>query len=338
MDPCPLDHGGGLDAAAARFGTPREAWIDLSTGINPEPYPLPRLDASLWHRLPDRDLDRALRSAAALCYAAPDADRVVAAPGSQAVIQWLPRLLAPTRVAVISPTYNEHGASWAAAGHAVEEIDGRKVPAGTAVLVVTNPNNPDGRTLTPDALLALGCGRLLVVDEAFCDTEPTLSLAPFVDEGDTVVLRSFGKFFGLAGLRLGFAVASEPWAGRLRRALGPWAVGGPAARIGALALSDRAWIAATRKTLGTAAGRLRALFAAAGLDVVGGTDLFLLVEHREARSLFEHLASAAILVRRFPARPTWLRFGLPGSDTDWRRLEQALDAWRTSPAAMAQTG
>ncbi len=337
-----LHHGGAVDSAAARTGIPRERWLDLSTGINPWPYPRPAVADELWQRLPDAGLDRDLRTAAARAYRVADPDLVVAAPGSQALIQWLPRLVPASRVAVVAPTYGEHAACWAAAGHAVETIAEAEVDdVACDVLVITNPNNPDGRRMAPERVLAVldrrdGRAPLVVVDEAFADVAPEVSLAPWAGRPGLVVLRSFGKFFGLAGLRLGFALADPAMATALRRALGPWAVAGPAAAVAVTALGDDAWIAATRSRLASRSRDLDALLTAHGLPPVGGTDLFRLVEHPQASALFDHLAAAAILVRAFPERPDRLRFGLPGDDAEWARLAEALAAWRDRARSAAE--
>lgn len=332
-------HGGEVDAFADAYGIPRERWIDLSTGINPVPFPLPDLAADYWHRLPDSGLMAWLAEAAAGCYGVADPAHVVAVPGSQAAIQWLPRLIDRTQVAVLAPTYREHARCWTEAGHAVTEVAGlAQVPAAARVLVAVNPNNPDGRHLDPATLLAAAGDRLLVVDEAFADVVPELSLARAVGRPGLVVLRSFGKFFGLAGMRLGFVLAAEPLAGRLRRALGPWAISGPAAAVGAVALADEAWARAARVRLTAAAGRLDGLLVRNNLAIDGGTSLFRLARYPRALELFDHLAAAAILVRRYPERPDRLRFGLPGDEAGFERLAQALAAWRpkaVTAAAMA---
>jgi cobalamin biosynthetic protein CobC len=185
-------------------------------------------------------------------------------------------------------------------------------------------------------LIALGKalhtrGGLLVIDEAFMDVAPAdYSVAGDVGRGNIVVLRSFGKFFGLAGMRLGFALAAPPLAARLAALLGPWAVSGPALAVGAEALADRAWIDTTRRDLATAAARLDAILSGAGLGIEGGTALFRLARTRDADALFQHLGRAGILTRIFPDHAAWLRFGLPASEPDWRRLQIAMAAFHSN--------
>ncbi|TVR99548.1 MAG: threonine-phosphate decarboxylase [Rhodospirillales bacterium] len=328
LPPAPRRHGGGIDAAAARFGVPRDRWLDLSTGISPIPYPVPALAPEVWQRLPDVGLVSRLKAAAARAYAAQDPGCVAAAPGTQALIQWLPRLLPPSRVAVVSPTYNEHAPAWSAADHDVVAVALGAVPDTAGVVVVVNPNNPDGRVVPRSQLAELGRGRLLVVDEAFADTDPNESMVPDAHHDGLVVLRSFGKFFGLAGLRLGFAVTGPGRTAALEGVLGPWAVSGPAAAIGITALADSDWTASARRRLTDLAERLDAVLAAAGLAIVGGTSLFRLVDDPDAPALYGHLAGRGILTRPLEHPSSWLRIGLPGNDAGFARLEDALSAWR----------
>lgn len=324
-------HGGELGLAEARFGRPADGWLDLSTAINPFAYPMPALDPVLWARLPDRGADLALRTAAAEAYGAAGPEEVVAASGSQALIQMLPRLRPFSHVVVVGPTYGEHATCWSNAGHQLQPVEVLD-PAVTAdVVVVVNPNNPDGRCHDPADLLAMadglaGRGGLLVVDEAFADCQPGSSLAGQARPG-LLVLRSFGKFFGLAGLRLGFAVGEPTLIRLLRSALGPWTVCGPALAIGRMALADREWIAATRHHLDREAAALDALLAGFGLSVIGGTALFRLVNAARAWALYEHLGQRGILVRPFAASPRWLRFGLPPGEAARQRLGRALAEW-----------
>ncbi|MSP52485.1 MAG: threonine-phosphate decarboxylase [Alphaproteobacteria bacterium] len=325
-------HGGDLDGATARFGEPTEGWLDLSTGISPFPYPVPRIEPECFRRLPTAAAVRRLERIAARTYGVENPACVVAAPGSQALIQWLPRLRESALVAVLAPTYGEHEAAWAAGQHRVRHVRSLAAAAGADVVVVGQPNNPDGRELPAGVLVSLRRdlarrGGWLVVDEAFADVALASSLSDQVGAPGLIVLRSFGKFFGLAGLRLGFALAPRPVTAALREALGPWAVSGPALAVGTSALADQRWIDATRERLARARAKLDRLLTENGLSMIGGTDLFRLVEHRRARRLFDRLGRRGIFVRRFPDHPLWLRFGVP-APAGHRRLAAALAVWR----------
>ena len=321
-------HGGDLSGAAARFGDPAGGWVDLSTGINPRPW---RIDAALLdglHVLPDSARMDALLRAAADAYGAGDPGRLAVAPGTQALIQWLPRLYPVGRTAILSPTYGEHAAAWRLAGHGVVEVGDLPAAADFDAIVLTRPNNPDGRSPDRGDIAALAGemaskGGLLVVDEAFADLDAAASVAGKAD-GGLVALRSFGKFYGLPGLRLGFAVTDPGTARLFADALGPWPVSSLAADVGAAALADRSWQDETRTWLSENARRLDALLTAAGFHILGGTDLYRLASRSDAMTVFETLGHAGVYVRMFPAQPSWLRFGLPGSDEHWTRLERAL--------------
>jgi cobalamin biosynthetic protein CobC len=329
----PLVHGGGLAAARRLFTDAPEPFIDLSTGINPYSYPLPQLSPDLFTRLPDPEALAAIAAIAAESYAAPSAAHVVPAPGTQVLPPLVTALVAPGRAAVAGPTYREHARAAALAGHRVSEISDLDAAREAILVIVTNPNNPDGRLFDRNELIALAKrlarrGGLLIVDEAFMDVGPRdASLAGEVGRNAIVVLRSFGKFFGLAGIRLGFALAAPQLAMRLAATLGPWAVSGPALAIGAAGLADRAWAEDMRKSLVAAADRLKTILSSAGLEIIGGTELFLLARTPAAPDLFDHLGRAGILVRSFPEQPSWLRFGLPGSEAAWTRLQIAMAAY-----------
>ncbi len=330
----PLVHGGELGAARRRFPDAPEPFLDLSTGINPNPYPLPHFPAELFARLPEADALASLAAVAAKTYGAPSPAHVVPAPGTQILLPLAAGLIRPGRAAVLTPTYAEHGRAAALAGHAVTAIHDIAAVADAGLVLVTNPNNPDGRLLAKGDLIAAAKkldarGGVLLVDEAFMDGGPPgASLAAEVSRGNIVVLRSFGKFFGLAGVRLGFALAAPPLAARLAALLGPWAVSAPALAVGTQALADRAWIATTRRRLAQAAARLDAILTGSGLDSVGGTTLFRLVRTSAAGELFHHLGRAGILTRVFPEHATWLRFGLPATEQHWRRLQIAMADFR----------
>jgi cobalamin biosynthetic protein CobC len=331
FDGAPLAHGGRIDEARRLYPDAPQPWIDLSTGINPSAYPLPAIPDDAWTRLPDADALKALEAAAARAYRVPAQARVVAGPGAQAFIQWTPRLVAARLVAVRGFTYAEHAANWLAAGADVLTAETFDELVDGDVAVIVNPNNPDGRVTQPEQLAELGAhmaqrGGLLIVDESFMDMTPEHSVVPLMAAGDgLLVLRSFGKAYGLPGLRLGFAIGSEPLTRRLRAALGPWAVCGPALAVGAAALADGAWLEASAARLGHAGERLDALLRAAGFRIVGGAALFRLAAREDAADCFARLCARGVLTRRFPERPSWLRFGLPGSEAAWARLAHALE-------------
>ncbi|WP_343715765.1 threonine-phosphate decarboxylase CobD [Inquilinus sp.] len=324
-----VQHGGDLAAAEARWGRPARGWLDLSTGINPVPYPIPAIDTAAWHRLPQHDRLRRLLEAARSCYAARADAPTVAAPGTQILIQLLPRLRPGARVAILGPTYGEHAACWSAEGATVTTVRSIEEAAAAEVVVLVNPNNPDGRIVRSGRLTALADdlaarGGLLVVDEAFAEVTPGVSIAAEAGRPGLLILRSFGKFFGLAGIRLGFAIGAATEVERLARWLGPWAVPGPAIETGIAALADQGWQEAARTRLATDARRLTELLTAGGFADRGGTDLFRLVEHPQATIIRDRLGHAGILVRRFMHQPTWLRFGLPAGEDGFARLAAAL--------------
>ncbi|HSB59373.1 MAG TPA: threonine-phosphate decarboxylase CobD [Methyloceanibacter sp.] len=327
----PPDHGGNLGAARQMFPAAPEPFLDLSTGINPYPYPLPTLPPETSTRLPDPAGLAKLLAVAAEAYGAPSPAHVVAASGSQILVALTAFLLARGRASILAPTYTEHARVAELAGHNVVEAADVTQLAESRIAIVVNPNNPDGRIVTKDALLALADrlrrrGGLLLVDEAFMDVGPYgVSLADQVGRGNIVVLRSFGKFYGLPGLRLSFAIAPPEIATRIATGVGPWPVGGASLAVGTSALADMAWREKTRGALAEAAARLDGLLARSGLEIAGGTSLFRLVRARDAGQLFQRLGEAGILVRRFVEHPTWLRFGLPNGEAAWQRLGAALN-------------
>ncbi|MFD1342064.1 threonine-phosphate decarboxylase CobD [Litorisediminicola beolgyonensis] len=316
-----MEHGGNLDGAAARFGGDLADWLDLSTGINPRPYPIPPLPPRAFTALPTRSDMAGLEDAARAAYAT-DAS-VVPLAGAQGAIQLLPRVLPRGRARVLGPTYGEHAAACAGAGWRTETVATLDALDGADLAVVVNPNNPDGRRHAPEALIALAerVG-LLVVDESFADAEPELSVAAQVSDR-MVVERSFGKFYGLAGLRLGMLLARPDLARALRDAAGPWPVSGPAIAVGCAALRDEGWQEDTRGWLARSAARLDALTLERGWDLVGGTTLFRTYAVGDARAEQARLARAHIWTRAFDHSPGWLRLGLPPED-GWTRLEAAL--------------
>lgn len=330
-----LRHGGNTDAAERAFGIPEKGWLDLSTGINPVAYPVSDIPADIWQRLPIERDETQLMDAARSYYRIPDSAGLTIAPGTQAIIQWLPVSPAPCRVQVLGPTYEEHAARWHACGHHVDIIEDLSL-ADADVIIVVNPNNPDGRAIPPDTLLDLadrqaGRSGMLIVDEAFADVQPDISVVAACGRPGLLVLRSFGKFFGLAGVRLGFAIGTPDDTGLLRNALGNWSVAGPALSIGARALRDTGWHAESLARLNRDSRRLDHILMNAGFEIIGGTSLYRLARTENAPLIYDTLGRAGIMVRKFDNEPSWLRFGLPGDDDGWSRLEATLKQDNSSP-------
>jgi cobalamin biosynthesis protein CobC len=327
-------HGGNINAARVLFPEAPEPWIDLSTGINPRAYPIGRISPSAWRRLPDAGATQALEAAARSAYGVPETAEVVAAPGTQALIQWLPKIASARRVAILGETYSGHATAWESTGCEVVLATQLSELADCNVGVVVNPNNPDGRLLRPAPLLELSArmatqGALLVVDEAFMDViGREMSVAAFMPPSSVVVLRSFGKAFGLPGLRLGFAVAAPPLADAIRTALGPWAISGPAIDVALRALRDRSWLDRETLRLKRYAMRLDGLLEAAGFSIIGGTPLFRLARHEDAHAWFELLGRGGVLTRPFAGHNDLLRFGIPSGQLAWRRLAAILSTRR----------
>jgi cobalamin biosynthetic protein CobC len=325
-----FEHGGRLDLARALYPDAPGPWIDLSTGISPWSYPVPNLAHEILQRLPEgTELDN-LAAAARRAYSAAKAVEIVPLPGTDTGLSLLPWLFRePKRVAVLAPAYSGHAAAWTAAGHSVLETASLDRASGAAVIIIVNPNNPDGRFLPHDKLAALLApvkrrGGLLIVDEAFADADESHSLLPAAARLDhTLVLRSAGKFYGAGGVRLGFAVTSHPLAQRLKAALGAWPIPAQAIAFGLAALADSAWAAAQRVKLKESAGQLDAALNEAGLKILGGTALFRLADHERSRDLFTRLATNGILTRPYKDRSV-LRFGIPGSPAELARLRDAL--------------
>ena len=328
-----LEHGGRLRQAAAHYNIPLTDWLDLSTGINPESWPVPPLPASVWQRLPETD--DGLEASAAAYYGNPN---LLPVAGSQAAIQVLPSVLPRAVVACISPIYAEHPQAWQRAGHRLRFLQNAMLPRALSVatpyVLLCNPNNPTAEhhphDVAVDAAKQLKKrGGWLIIDEAFMDPTPAESLASLAgtDEApNLIVLRSLGKFFGLAGARVGFVLAAPDILSKMAEIIGPWTISGPARAVARLALADQAWQSGMRPRLQASGERLHALLQPLG--EVKSTALFATLTLAETTELHEFLAQRGILVRRFDQQPL-LRFGLPGNEADWLRLGAALNDWNS---------
>ena len=321
-----LEHGGRLNAAAMRYGIAPSAWLDLSTGINPQGWPVPALPARAWNRLPEPDDE--LIAAAQAYYRAP---HIFPVAGSQAAIQVLPMLRECSRVGVIAPGYNEHAHAWRRASHDVTPLAHDQIAAAADILdvvVLIHPNNPTGQTFAREQLLQWHAqlaakNGWLIVDEAFMDATPEQSIAEFCARPGLIVLRSLGKFFGLAGARVGFVCAAPELLQRIETQLGPWTVCGPARHVATRALQDTAWQATARAGLLCDAQRLNQLLTKYGLKPDGGTALFQWMATPQVARIHEALARQGVLTRLFDD-PASVRFGLPASEAQWQHLESAL--------------
>jgi cobalamin biosynthetic protein CobC len=320
-----------VDLAASLYPSAPKPWIDLSTGINPVPWPVPQIPLMRYQRLPFACEIADMIEAASAAYGLPANATMLPVPGSEMAIRLLPRMIGAGGVGIVTPTYGSHATAWRAAGADVHELAALPDPdrPDFKTLIVVNPNNPDGRVIARADLAAFAqawtaSGRRLIVDEAFADVRPEVSLLalPELPTG-AIVLRSLGKFFGLAGLRVGFVVVTEPDATAWRQLLGDWPVSGPACEIATSALRDTTWIAATRARLASDRKRLDGILSRAGLRSLGGTDLFGLFESPGETDLLDHFARAGILVRGFAGASRHYRFGLPAGEAAWRRLEEA---------------
>jgi cobalamin biosynthetic protein CobC len=320
-----LEHGGNLALAAAKFGIPLSAWLDLSTGINPTHYPIPLIPSHAWQRLPE-DED-GLVAAACNYYGCTS---ILATAGSQAALQILPKLRAPSKIAMPATMYQEHAYAWQTQGHTVQFL--KESPDAEAlkqadVILVCNPNNPTGKRFTKEELLEwhqqlVARGAWLIVDEAFMDSTPDDSLAAHANLEGLFVLRSLGKFFGLAGVRVGFLLAADHYLIRVKEMVGPWSVTGPSRYIATQALRDTAWQLNTRKMLASQSAKMQSLLDKYSLKPQGSTDLFHYVPVANAIEIQEQLAHLGIWIRIF-SNPSALRFGLPPAH-QWDRLEAAL--------------
>lgn len=337
MTPAPSSlflHGGNRDQAAHHYGHQPDEMTDLSTGISPICYPLPTAQFNLadWQTLPRSSDEDRLMSVARRAYCLSGAASLCLGPGSQSLLRAVPRLMKkPCCVWIPEPTYSEHALAWQKAGHRV--IPSSKIPQDAVCAVLVNPNNPDGRLHDAKMLEELCTslaekGGFLLLDEAFIDCVPKLSLMPLASRKGLIILRSLGKFFGLAGLRVGFAAGHPEDIENLRDDIGPWPVATPSLLAATCALDDDEWIASHRLDLAVLSQRMRDLLEAYQLDIVGQTGLFVTVCDNDALGLHDRLACEALWVRAFSYAPTWIRFGLTANKAVFQKLESCLIKWR----------
>lgn len=322
-----LEHGGHLIEASKKFNIPKEQWVDLSTGINPNGWPVPIIPEECWQRLPE-SADGLVRAAKQYY----QCNSILPVAGSQAVIQTLPLLRQKSKVGVLFPAYAEHAYSWRKAGHEVIELLPETIDTQLSqldVLILVNPNNPTGLHFKKSKLLDWykkldQRGGWLIIDEAFIDTAPEDSLSSYPASHGLIILRSVGKFFGLAGIRCGFIITADDFLDRVNEILGPWTISHPSRYIAISALLDKEWQVQARDQLKKNSIRLTVLLEAQSLKVTSKTNLFQWVQTARAREYYQRLAKKGILVRLFN-EPNSLRFGLPKNESEWSYLGRVLE-------------
>ena len=318
------DHGGDLAQAIAQYGGRPEDWLDLSTGINRVPYPVGNINDLSWRSLPGSAQRTALIQAAQAAFQTNWP--LLPLAGAQAAIQLVPQCLPIGQARILGPTYNEFAGALTTFGWNVETVASLEELEGADLAIIVNPNNPTGESFKPEQLIELAnsVGTLLI-DESFADATPEISVLKAEPQKNILVLRSFGKFFGLAGVRLGFLAGQTETLEKAAAIAGPWAVSGPALEIGTKALADLDWQNATRLRLAQDRKRLETILNSTGWTTVGSTHLFALLETPDAIEAQRQLAQAHIWSRIFPYSGTWLRLGFPGTEVEWQRLEDAIN-------------
>ena len=303
-------------------------WLDVSTPVNPRPYPVPAVDPACWHEWPSDD--DGLLPAAAGYYGN---ERLLAVGGVSAATRALPHLFPPAALACLTPMDDAHSAAWHRAGHPLRRLPtlARALAAATPKVLIANPNPLTAMTL-PRATLLAAAGELdkrggwLIVDETLADADPANSVAQFAGRNDAprlIVLRSLAPFFGLPGARVGFVLGATDKLDKLSQLLGSYTLATPSRAVARSALLDTVWQARAREQL--ALSSLRLCAALAPLGETQATALFCSVATPHVDGLVEHFAAGSI---RPHAAHGVVRFALPRSDAEWRRLSTAISAWK----------
>jgi len=321
-----LKHGGRLREAAEHYQIPLSDWIDLSTGINPNGYPIPNIPSALWQRLPE-DQDDLIATAQRYYQCA----SLLAVAGSQAAIQSLPLLRPQGKVGFIQPSYAEHAYAWKKAGHHIINLEPDTINQHIKqlnVLVLVNPNNPSAQIFTHEQCLSWLAqlnthNGWLIIDEAFIDATPELSLSHLAPLKGLIILRSIGKFFGLAGIRSGFVLAEPAILNELAEHLGPWTISNPSRFMTQHALQNTSWQQTTRGNINKQSLRLQQLLQQYQLAITGSNPLFQWIKTQQASHIHQQLAQQAVFTRLF-THPSSIRFGLPANELEWTHLEKAL--------------
>ena len=303
-------------------------WLDLSTPLNPQPYPVPAIAPACWHEWPtDED---GLLPAAARYYGNA---RLLAVGGVSAAIGAVPELFRPAVLAGLTPIDEAHRAAWRRAGHSLRRLPtlARALAAATPQVLIASPNPLTAMTLPRATLLAAADeldqrGGWLIVDETLGDADPANSVASLAGSDEAprlIVLRSLTPFFGLPGARVGFVLGAAEKLDPLRRLLAAYALTTPSRAVARCALEDTAWQTQAREQLAHSAQRLAAMLVPLG--ETQATALFCSVSTPYAEALLEHFTASAI---RLHAAHGVVRFALPRNAADWSRLSTAISLWK----------
>lgn len=333
-----MKHGGNKNEAARAYGIEPAEMIDLSTGISPNPYPLSlsQLDLSDLIELPQEDKAASLKNIMRKAWSVPDSAEIALASGSGALISLIPHIHKGDmrQVYCPEPAYSEHPMAWQRAGFRMIPYEAGTIPEiylnKTAAIIAVQPGNPMGHCASPDAWLELmekaaAHKVMIIMDEAFIDLMPEQSLVPYLGRKGLIVIRSFGKFYGLAGVRLGAAIGHPDDITALEDLLGPWPVSAMAVQFAAEAMSDHGWADDQRDWCATQMASLKKELMARGITIIGGTDLYVLIEIEDAKTLQDKLARAGFWTRIFEHYPNWMRLGLARDDAATTRFLKALD-------------
>lgn len=332
-----IQHGGNLTEAIKQYNITKENWLDLSTGISPWTYPFQPLPDRVWQELPPSGSE--LLASAAKFYDVKQ-NSITATPGSQIAIRLLPQLFEPSKVAIPTLGYKEHAASWQMANHQtlhyhdatelLELINTNRVEH----VVVINPNNPNGEKLNLRTLdrIILKISGICIIDEAFIDyydddfdegddstsiSSATKVLSDF-EYDNLIILRSVGKFFGLAGIRLGFCIGFHPSLQTLNALLQPWSISHASQYIGIQALQDKQWqqqqrvkIKQHQNAFQMALNDLLNQHLEQHTSAEAGLFTTVFADDTALNKLHHQLAKQGILTRLDNDQQSWLRFGLP---------------------------
>ena len=318
-----IHHGGDIDLAIKKYGGEREDWIDLSTGINGTSYPWQQSIKFELRNLPSNKLLVNLERAASAAYKVAENTETAAVSGAQQIISLLPICLKSyNSVAILGPTYNEYEKAFKSSGIKAQTVSEVSKLSSSDIAIIVNPNNPTGKVIAEEILDDLSKKvRILIIDESF----KTFSSRRIQKFENVIQINSLGKFFGLAGVRLGFVSGPSDFIKSVRRMLGPWPISSIAAEIGTIALNDNTWISEMEKILLEGSNVLHKACSTKNWKLVGKTNLFHTYATSSSLEVEKQFAAHYIWIRTFDYSETWVRLGIPTSKYEWTRVRQALN-------------